>query len=366
MALPTKDEICKALEERGNILDSKLAGYDTIDGIMGPEFYPGGFCLVFPVTNGTEKFAFRVWHTEIDGIQNRLAKISSFLATHKSRYFVEFDFVPHGLHVDSDNSVQDIPSVRMKWVDGKNLSTYLEYLINESGCDDSTIKNRIARLAENFLMMAQELHGMNISHGDLQHGNILVDDNQEIVLVDYDSVYVPTFNGEMQITSGMSAYQHPCRKKGQVTASAKDDYFSERIIYLSLLALAEEPSLWNELKDDEGEKDEYSLLLTDKDIEDFTHCSLYSTFLKLSNPRIAVLLNDISNSLQIGDANNLLPIEELFINNTDKYDEQPDVTLLNDDDLSFFAKEPVRTYQSTVSIKESFDEAAAFDRYSQN
>ena len=75
MALPTKDEICKALEERGNILDSKLAGYDTIDGIMGPEFYPGGFCLVFPVTNGTEKFAFRVWHTEIDGIQNRLAKI---------------------------------------------------------------------------------------------------------------------------------------------------------------------------------------------------------------------------------------------------------------------------------------------------
>ena len=78
------------------------------------------------------------------------------------------------------------------------------------------------------------------------------------------------------------------------------------------------------------------------------------------------MLNDISNSLQIGDANNLLPIEELFINNTDKYDEQPDVTLLNDDDLSFFAKEPVRTYQSTVSIKESFDEAAAFDRYSQN
>jgi hypothetical protein len=49
-----------------------------------------------------------------------------------------------------------------------------------------------------------------------------------------------------------------------------------------------------------------------------------------------------------------------------KYDEQPAVTLLDEDDLSFFTKEPVRTYQSAVSIKETFDEAAAFDRYSQN
>ena len=363
MALPTRDAICKALEDSRNILDPKLAGYNTIDGIMGPEFYPGGFCLVFPVINGSDKYAFRVWYTEIDGIQDRLAKISAFLAAHKSKYFVEFDFVPNGLRVDSDDSVQDIPSVRMKWVDGKNLSTYLEYIINESGCDEATIKRCISRLAENFLLMVQELHRMNVSHGDLQHGNILVDDNQEIVLVDYDSVYVPTFNGELQITSGMSAYQHPCRKKGQVIASARDDFFSERIIYLSLLALAEEPSLWNTLKDDEGEKDEYSLLLTDKDIENFTNCSLYSTFSRMKNPRILVLLKDLTDSLQAGGITNLIPIEELLVS---KYDEQTAVTLLDEDDLSFFTKEPVRTYQSAVSIKETFDEAAAFDRYSQN
>jgi hypothetical protein len=76
-----------------------------------------------------------------------------------------------------------------------------------------------------------------------------------------------------------------------------------------------------------------------------------------------VLLKDLTDSLQAGGITNLIPIEELFVS---KYDEQPAVTLLDEDDLSFFTKEPVRTYQSAVSIKETFDEAAAFDRYSQN
>lgn len=336
----------------------ELAGGHVVEVNGHPVSSSGGYCVVykFQLANGNYK-ALRIWHKDLallPDLPEVASKVSDELERLQSDYFVDYKYYDKAILVAG----QFHPAVVMDWCEGQDLKDYISENVGDS--------SKMLSLANQFKEMVKFFHEKGISHGDLQHGNILVDDNQEIVLVDYDSVYVPTFNGETQITSGMSAYQHPCRKKGQVIATAKDDYFSERIIYLSLLALAEDPSLWNELKDDEGEKDEYSLLLTDKDIENFTNCSLYSTFSKMSNPRIAVLLDEISNALLIGNVNNLVPIEELFINNTDKYDEQPDVTLLDEDDLSFFTKEPVRTYQSAISIKESFDEASAFDRYSQN
>ena len=363
MALPTKDQISIAIEDNNNILDPSLAGFKTIDGIVGPECYSGGFCLVFPVTNGSDKYAFRVWHTEIDGIKDRLAKIASYLSSHKSPYFVDFDFVSKGLRVPTEDSTQDIEAIKMKWVNGKNLSQYLEYLINESGLTEDEVKQQISNLADKFLEMVKTLHGMGISHGDLQHGNIMVDENLNLILVDYDSVFVPTFAGEIQVTSGMAAYQHPIRKNGLYEATAKDDYFSERVIYLSLLALAENPSIWESLKDDEGEKDEHSLLLTENDIENFTQCALYSTFKKLHNPRIDTLCDDIADALKSASPNGMEPIEVLFV---DKYGEQPPSVTIDPNDWADLApKEPPRYKKNTVSV-EPFDEGAAMDRYSQN
>ena len=363
MALPTKDQISIAIEDNSNILDPSLSGFKTIDGIVGPECYSGGFCLVFPVTNGSEKYAFRVWHTEIDGIKDRLAKIASYLNGHKSPYFVDFDFVSKGLRVPTEDSSQDIEAIKMRWVKGKNLSEYIEFVINESGLPEGEIKQRLSSLADKFFRMTQDLHNMGISHGDLQHGNIMVDDNQNMILVDYDSVFVPSFSGEMQVTSGMAAYQHPARKNGLGVASANDDYFSERIIYLSLLALAEEPSIWESLKDSEGEKDEHSLLLTEKDLEDFKNCALYKKFKSLSNPRIGSLCDDLEKCLCASGPNGLCKMEELFV---DKYGEQPGSVPFDPNDWSdFFPPESPKYGQPKTNV-EPFDETAAFDRYSQN
>lgn len=363
MALPTKDEICVAIENNGNIIDPNLSGYKTIDGLCGPESYSGGFCLVFPVTKGANKYAFRVWHTEIDGIKERLLKISSFMSTHKSKYFVDFDFVTEGLFVPTSDLEHRIPAVRMKWVDGNNLSTHIESMINDENLSESEIKLKFCRLADNFLSMIKELHSMGVSHGDLQHGNIIVDANQDIVLVDYDSVYVPTFSGELQITSGMAAYQHPVRMKRLAPATPKDDYFSERIIYLSLLALAEDPSIWNELKDSDGEKDEHSLLFSEKDFVDFTNCSLYKRMSLLNNSLIQRLLDSITDALKSDDIYSIEPTENIC---ADSYLEQPGPVFLDDDDMSLFAKESKRTYKPLSERLVSFDDVSAFDRYSQN
>jgi len=52
----------------------------------------------------------------------------------------------------------------------------------------------LQQLAERFRTMVSRLKEAGIAHGDLQHGNILVIDD-DYKLVDYDGIYVPSLNG---------------------------------------------------------------------------------------------------------------------------------------------------------------------------
>ena len=71
----------------------------------------------------------------------------------------------------------------------------------------------------------------------MQHGNIMVKDGGQLVLVDYDSMYVPALDGWDEEIKGLQGYQHEARWKNKKLAP-KADYFSELIIYLSLLGLS--------------------------------------------------------------------------------------------------------------------------------
>lgn len=265
MPLPTIESIKTSIENHyaTNIHDSKLNGYKPIPGLLGPMFYPGGFGVVFPLENSNgHKYAFRVWHKEIPGIRVRTNKIANYLKSLNLPYFVEFDYVQGGLTVEEEDGVQTVDTVRMDWVEGDNLHDF----ITNSKENDSTLdfKRKMRELAMNFKTMFKDLHQVGISHGDLQHGNVVIKDDLSIKLVDYDSVFVPTISGEMQITSGLTGYQHPSRKESCTEASAYDDYFSELIIYSGLLALSLKPELW---PDDEEEIDNFSFLFTEKDFE---------------------------------------------------------------------------------------------------
>lgn len=265
MPLPTIESIKNSIENHYavNIHDSKLNGYKPIPGLLGPMFFPGGFGVVFPLENSNgHRYAFRVWHKEIPGIKDRTNKIANYLKSLKSPYFVEFDYVQGGLTVEEEDGSQVVDTVRMEWVEGDNLHDF----ITNSKENDSTpdFKRKMRELATNFKTMFKYLHQAGISHGDLQHGNVVIKDDLSIKLVDYDSVFVPTISGETQITSGLTGYQHPSRKGTCTKASAYDDYFSELIIYSGLLALSLKPELW---PDDEEEIDNFSFLFTEKDFE---------------------------------------------------------------------------------------------------
>lgn len=365
MALPTKTQISDAVEATGNILDPKLSGFNTIDGIFGAEMYCGGFCLVYPLINGqNKKYAFRVWHQEIDGIKERIKKISSYLKTKCNPYFVEFEYVENALNVpDAYGTNQQIDAIRMDWVKGLNLIDYLNSIIT-SDKDDEQKKNEIISIADKFKDMIISLHNDHVSHGDLQHGNIMITPEGELKLVDYDSVYVPSFTDEVQITSGLVGYQHPYRKNTNLLATEKDDYFSEYIIYASLLAYAEDLSLWEPLDDEDNPRDEYSLLFKESDLSNPSQSNLFHHIRSFNNSELNELLDILCNVLCQPDCSNLQPLEK--IQSKAKYIEPPDSVILDDDFIEQLGPSRTKRRYEKAIIDPVYDEAEARKRYSQN
>lgn len=256
--------------------------------------YAGGFCVVFPFENSSHKYAIRCWHASVDDAQKRTKEIADELRRLQLPYFVGFEYFSEGIL--TNEGIQ--PIVAMDWVDASPLKDYIsEHLYSPK---------ELKTLATNFLKMVKSLHEHGISHGDLQHGNIMVKDNGELVLVDYDSMYVPSLDGYTDDIKGLEGYQHPARWQNQ-KLSPKADYFSELIIYTSILALSKMPSLWNDL----GIKDTDTLLFNSDDIASHGSSNIFNvleTDSELNN--LSQALKESLSQTSIGD---LMPLEQMVV-----------------------------------------------------
>ncbi|EQD28742.1 Serine/threonine protein kinase, partial [mine drainage metagenome] len=72
--------------------------------------------------------------------------------------------------------------------------------------------------------------------------NIMVNSLGEVTLVDYDGMYVPSLKGMSAPENGHDHFQHP--KRTTATYSERLDNFSVLVTYLSLLAVASDPTMW--------------------------------------------------------------------------------------------------------------------------
>lgn len=235
--------------------------------------YVGGYSVVFPVDINGEKWAFRCWHTTLDDAIWRIKLLSTELKHANIPYLLDYDFIESGITVGGKN----YPTTRMKWIDGTTIKDYI--------FENRNSREKLLHLADQFLKMIKDMHAHSFAHGDLQHGNILVNEKGELVLVDYDSFYCPKFSGAKDIIAGLKDYQHPARQTNKYI-SEKVDYFSELIIYTSILGIAYRPELINKYKVEDSEH----LLFEAKDFEDITHSTIYQD-LKGLGAIFPVLLN---------------------------------------------------------------------------
>lgn len=305
MSLPTKDEISQAIERKGTLRAPQLNGFSPIAGILGPESYAGGFCIVFPFQKGNEKKAVRVWHQEIGDIKQRYNLISADIHRCGMPYLCDVDFIEGGL--DVDGTLIDI--VIMDWIEGLPLKKYIQTIL-DSNDDDSKKKLLLKELAEKLLDMFVYFHHQELSHGDLQHDNIIINSTGDVKVIDYDCFYTPALGSKfLQTTSGYKGYQHPSRFAGQIISNEKADYFSELIIYLSILALSEDFSLWEIAEDSD-----FTFLFSEQDFEDITNSAIYKRLYLLGNEYVE-LLNILKDYLVFDNINALYPFTDALLTN---------------------------------------------------
>ena len=195
----------------------------------------GEFAIVFPIDVGAKTFALRCWTEDDRNIYKaRYQKVSGYLKNVGLPYFVEFTYVREGILVNDEK----LPIIRMEWAEGEKLRQFVEQNLETP--------HILKSAAAEFQKMVTTLHAHQISHGDFQDGNILFKcdgDDVKIKLIDYDSLCVPGLYSMPQTTDGLSEYQHPRRMAEGWDANEKIDYFSELVIYLSFLSIAEKPEL---------------------------------------------------------------------------------------------------------------------------
>jgi hypothetical protein len=255
--------------------------------------YTGGVSRVYPVQLGDRTVALRCWYKRADRQADRYRHLASLFSHVRLSYFAEVRYIESGLRVGDGT----YPVVWMEWIHAPPLNEFLDR--------HASSRARVERVAEGFASMVADLHRYGIAHGDLQDGNILVqgDGNAlSIRLVDYDTLYAPTFGYWENDAVGMRDYQHPLRSRLQFLSS-EDDYFSELVIYLSLCAIAEDPSLWK--AGNEGR-----LLFSDRDFADPDRSPTFDRLSRMSGEvsRLNKHLRDFCRS----DPTRLQPLEKVI------------------------------------------------------
>jgi len=295
MKYPLRGEYDTAVRKLDQfVLDSVLNVGKPVMQPKKPNFlraYCGGKAIVYEIQTNTKKYALKCWLEELSDLKIRYKAIDEYLEKVKLPYFVDFSYNEQGILVDG----QKFPIIRMEWIDGISLTDFLANNINHPA--------NIRDFAGKFLEMVTVLHQNNISHGDLQHGNIMVRKNGAICLIDYDSLYVPQLKNEKDNIKGIPGYQHPNRNK-LIKLSPKSDYFSELIIYLSLLAISEKPSYWKKIEQEER------LLFSDKDLDITKSPQIFAELKNLSD-EVQYFTLELEKFCRESDIEKLQPLEDL-------------------------------------------------------
>lgn len=209
----------------------------AIDRFGMPLVASGNFAYAFKLRDSTNSRAtgVRCFRGFIPDRDKRYLLIDNHLDANPNAHLTSFEFDPEGILVAG----RRYPIVSMEWIEGPTLDLYLEQVLGN--------KAALQNLADAWLKVIESLRATKVAHGDLQHGNLIIQ-NSQFRLIDLDGMFVPSMQGWNSSEIGNPHYQHPDRSFRDFNLGL--DNFSALVIYLSLIALAEAPELWREFHDE--------------------------------------------------------------------------------------------------------------------
>ncbi|KWT92911.1 protein kinase domain-containing protein [Candidatus Magnetominusculus xianensis] len=218
---------------RLSLFDDELKhGAVQTDKLGLPRVRSGNFASVYKIFTANAQYAIKCFLNAPDDMQTRCEQISNYLNKIDCGYFLKFQYIARGISVNA----QAYPILKMPWQDGIPLDRYIDI------CAAKKDTQGILSVRGRFLEMYKTLRGHRIAHGDLQHGNILINQEGGLRLIDYDGLYCPEMTLNTSCESGHPNYQHPKRKTCHYDEHI--DSFSAVVIFTALTALAHDLSLW--------------------------------------------------------------------------------------------------------------------------
>jgi len=199
----------------------------------------GSHSIVVPLhTTDNRCIVVKLFTRELPNRAHRYREIAKFLADISLKelsqaWHLPFAYAAEGVLVDG----VWYPLVKMNWAEGITLDAWLADHYRES--------ESVLKVAENFLGLVCDLARLGVAHGDFHHGNILVAPDLTIRLIDYDGMFVPALADLQGAEVGHRNYQSPARRPDHFGPEL--DRFSAHVLYLSLVAVAKDLTLWEKL-----------------------------------------------------------------------------------------------------------------------
>ncbi len=231
LSWPTPQDYNEAVQNSDlSFSDQELkSGQPTLTAHGLPRPFTGAFASVYRVQCKEKDWAVRCFLRNFADQQERYLRISEHLSIADLPYTVRFDFLSEGILLYG----RWYPILKMEWTDGQHLNEFIESNLFNRAC--------LEEYAEKWRLMMRRLMECGIAHCDLQHGNVLVCNN-DFKLVDYDGMYVPALAGLGSNELGHRNYQHPGRTKDHFGPYL--DHFAAWVVYVSLRCVGIDPALW--------------------------------------------------------------------------------------------------------------------------
>lgn len=212
------------------------------DGL--PVMTGGNFAEVFKMRDerSGKFYAVKCFTKEQEGRSEAYKLIADELKSISSNYLTYIEYFERELFVDSSQTDEtEFPILLMDWVEGKPLDAFIKENVEK--------RYVLHLLSINFNKLASWLLTQPFAHGDLKPDNILVKEDGQLMLVDYDGMYVPAMNGHKAREIGSPGFRHPSRNENCFNEHIDD--FAIASIALSLKAIAIKPSLYEDLGENE-------------------------------------------------------------------------------------------------------------------
>ena len=247
----------------------------------------GRSAIVFRADVGTEDVALRCFTREAREQRSRYKALHAHLAGSIPPYMVDFTYRDREIRVAG----KLYPVVEMGWAEGQPLHLRVEQHLREP--------RQLERLAAIWLETVTDLQNHRMAHGDLSTDNCLVTEHA-LTLIDYDGCFIPDLARADPGEGGNPNFQHP-RRMGYYAHNM--DAFPALVIYLSLLALAVDNSLWQF-------HNGRNLIFTAEDYLSPRETLLWRALARTSNRQIAPLLTALADMCK-APINDLPPLSQV-------------------------------------------------------